>query len=99
MKHSGSWFAVRLPLTCSADFSRSSRVLRLFRENLGDAWFENPLGAEQLSLLVHEIGHWEPHLDGHGMDFHSDVEHVGGAIAAFLVSNAEMARETANGEP
>jgi hypothetical protein len=78
---------------CSADFSRSSRTLRLFRENLGDAWFERPLGAAQLGLLIHELGHWSANEgDAHGMEFHSDVECVGGAIAAFLLRNAEAAR-------
>ena len=78
---------------CSADFSRSARQLRLFRQNLGAAWFERPLGAEPLSLLVHEMAHWTDPGDGagHGMDFHSDAEHVGGAIAAFLVKNAPTA--------
>lgn len=78
---------------CSADFSRSARQLRLFRQNLGPIWFEWPLEAEQLSLLCHELSHWARPADGdgHGMDFHSDAEHVGGAIAAFLVKNAPTA--------
>ena len=84
---------------CAADFDRAGHVLRLFRENLRGAWFEKLRGAEQLSLLVHELAHWaQPgDGDGHGMDFHSDAEHVGGEMAAFLVSHAEEAMGLVNG--
>lgn len=76
----------------NATFDRAANVLTIFRENVGSHWFTRPFGAEQLSLLCHELAHWTKHDDSHGFDFHSDSEDIGGAMAAFLFANAPEGR-------
>lgn len=73
--------------TAQADFNRETKTLRLFVEVVDPVLLLKPLGADALSLLIHELAHWNPHEHGHGFDFHSDAEEVGGAVAAWLFEN------------
>lgn len=75
-----------------ASFERSTQTLSLYAEVLGKGWFAQPLGAEQLGLLIHELAHWEPKEHEHGVEFHADSENVGGKVAAFMFANAEQIR-------
>lgn len=70
-----------------ATFARDTATLTLYREVLGDDFFKAPLGSNQLAVLIHELAHWRQLEDAHGFDFHSDAEHVGAEIAAFLMEN------------
>lgn len=78
----------------AADFNRSTQTLRLYGEALGSQFFANAAAADPLGLLIHELSHYIPPGDGneHGAEFHSDAEDVGGALAAFMLHNAEQAR-------
>lgn len=78
-----------------ADFNRNERVLSLYADALEESFFQDPLGAEQLRVLIHELSHWTPREDEHGSGFVSDVDVVGGQIAAFLTLRAEQARTVA----
>lgn len=78
--------------SAAASFQRETRSLTVYVENVGAAIVCAPLGARALSLLIHELGHWKiSGDDAHGSGFHSDVEDVGGDIAAFLLRHAAEA--------
>lgn len=82
----------------AADWDRLTSTLTIYSAEVGDAFFEAPLSARALGLLIHELAHWTPREEEHGMSFHADSEDVGGAVAAWLVANAEEARKLAGGE-
>ena len=76
--------------SAGASFDRNTRVLTVYVERVPGI-VKEPLSARALSLLIHELAHWrEQDEDAHGSGFHSDAEDVGGAVAAFLLANAEM---------
>ena len=78
-----------------ASFDRDSKplaTLRVYVDNLHQTFTNTPLSAEALGLLIHELAHWTPHEHGHGFDFHSDAEDVGGAVAAYVFENADKLR-------
>jgi hypothetical protein len=81
-----------------ASFDRSTYRLSIYQEEVSVNLFRKPLSGESLSLLIHELSHWEAREDEHGMDFHSDAEHVGGDVANFLLRNAADALQRARGE-
>jgi len=76
-----------------ADFSPESRVLTLYREVAGDAFFSEPFGAEQLGLFIHEVSHWSRRENQHGLDFVSDAEKVGGQVASVFLKSFSEAHE------
>lgn len=76
----------------AADFSRELNLLSIYVDAMERGWFKAPAGAKQLGLLCHELAHYTPKEDEHGSGFHSDSEDVGGAMAAFMLNNAEQAR-------
>lgn len=77
----------------------NASTVRLFRQKLGTRFFANPLLADRLSLLVHELAHGKhtEHAHVHGDEFHSDVESVAGRIAAACAAHAEELRSIAAG--
>jgi hypothetical protein len=77
--------------SASASFCRETRVLMVYVE-CASGVAADPLSAESLSLLIHELAHWRSQENEHGMGFHSDAEYVGGAVAAFLFGHVEEAR-------
>jgi len=103
------WIAAGIGKPCSvtvamgspsaeASFDNKGRRLTLYREPLTSHFFGTPYGPRQLGLLIHELAHWKSHEHGHGFDFHSDAEDVGGAVAAFLLENAEKAKRLLEAE-
>ncbi len=76
----------------AADFSRELNLLSIYVEAMEKNWVKSPAGAKQLGLLCHELSHYTPKEDEHGSGFHADSEDVGGAMASFLLNNAEQAR-------
>lgn len=83
-----------------ADFDRSCSVMRIYKDMVGAAFFKDPAGAEPLSTLIHELAHWEQPASGHehGLEFSSNADDVGGAVARFLMLNANQAWAFLNGE-
>lgn len=77
----------------AADFDRGE--ISLYRQKLGAAFFDDPLGERALALLIHELAHWAPADDAHGLDFKTDIERVAGAVAAYCARHgAELAALT-----
>jgi hypothetical protein len=74
-----------------ADFSRDARVLSVYM-GASASYVADPAGGAALGTLIHELAHWTAHEDAHGAAFHADGDDVGGAVAAFLLANAEQAR-------
>lgn len=75
-----------------ADFSRSDRLLSVYAEAVGKAYFSDPAGPKPLATLIHELAHWEAKADEHGAEFHADGDDVGGMVASFLLARAGQAR-------
>lgn len=77
-----------------ASFEPGERVLTVYVEMAGKRMMAKPLGAQALGVLIHECAHWRlpEGGDAHGASFHSNADDVGGAVAAFLLENAEQAR-------
>ncbi|TAL42458.1 MAG: ATP-binding protein [Salinibacterium sp.] len=84
--------------SAGADFNRTTQTLTLYAEMLGDQFFDDPAGAMQLGVFLHELAHWAPRENEHGIEFHSDAENIGGKLAAFMLNNAEQARLQLKGE-
>lgn len=101
-----SWIAAGIKRRCAvvlstgrpsatASFNRLTRTLTVYVEQIGGFVIANPLSAQALSTLIHELSHWKVQEDEHGMGFHADSEDVGGLVAWFLLEHAEEARERA----
>jgi hypothetical protein len=77
-----------------ADFGREERVLTVYVDAVGKGFFRDPSSPEALSLLGHELAHWQAKPDEleHGTQFHADCDDVGGLMASFLLKSAEQAR-------
>lgn len=101
-----TWIAVGVRRSCkvqlstgrpsaAASFSRKANILTVYVENVPQL-VAKPLSKESLSLLIHELAHWNPQEENaHGFEFHSDAEDVGGAVAEFLLTHAAEALERA----
>lgn len=76
----------------AADFDRNTQTLTLYKDELGERFFDAPAGAASLGVFLHEMAHWAPRENEHGIEFHSDAEDIGGKLAAFMLNNAEQAR-------
>jgi hypothetical protein len=76
-----------------ATFDAARLTLSIQRQEIPnwELWCSQPLKSAQLSLLIHELGHWKVLEHSHGIDYASDVERVGGLVAAFLVAHADEA--------
>jgi hypothetical protein len=57
-----------------------------------DCYWQTPLGAETLSILVHEAAHAQNMH--HGRGFHEEVERLAGVAAATMFSHASYIRTT-----
>lgn len=55
-----------------------------------DCFWEDPLGAESLSILVHEAAHTRNMH--HGKSFNEEVERLAGIAAQTMFRNAELIR-------
>lgn len=75
----------------AATFNEATRVLTIYRENVGTKFFEHPFTVETMGLLNHETSHWKhsTHKTVHGYDFHSDVEHMAARLAIALWRNGD----------
>jgi hypothetical protein len=57
-----------------------------------DCYWQAPLGADTLSILVHEAAHAQNMH--HGRSFHEEVERLAGVAAAAMFSHADYIRTT-----
>lgn len=80
--------------SAAASFNRVFSELTVYTQVVGATFISRPLSADALSLLIHELAHWEAPKDSnsHGFEFHSDAEEVGGAVAAFLFEHGDELR-------
>ncbi|MBI3271469.1 MAG: hypothetical protein HYZ53_20935 [Planctomycetes bacterium] len=78
--------------SAAASFDRDRKTLTVYVDRLGSASVAAPFSARSLSVLIHELSHWDERENEHGSEFHSDAESVGGKVAAFILENAEEAK-------
>jgi hypothetical protein len=52
-----------------------------------DCFWQNPLGADALGILIHEADH--ARNAHHGKSFHDEVERLGGVAAEIMFQHAE----------